>query len=101
MQAFKSSISKQSPKCKSGGWSVLKITFQAKPFVAQKTLHRMASYPRVLQCDEVCHVTCRRPNPDSNPKLTLIQSTDPKAKAVTCNPKNNPGLESRLAIAVS
>ena len=43
----------------------------------------MPNYSRVLQCDDVCHVTCRRPNPDSDPKLTLTQRTDPKAKAMT------------------
>ena len=61
----------------------MEIASHGKLFVGQQTYHRMPSYSGVLQCDEVCHVTYRRPNPDSNPKLTLTQTTDPKVKAMT------------------
>ena len=40
-------------------------------------------------------MTFGRANPDSNPKLTLTQRTDPKAKATTLilQSEINPGLE--------
>ena len=66
------------------GWSTLESMSQTKFLGAKQTQHHMASYPRVLQSEEkVCHVTCPRPNPDCNTKLTVIQRTDPMVKAKT------------------